>query len=70
MAIKITKVTREFTYKGNTLPDPNPNLSPDQVRELYAAQYPELINGVVTDPEGDDPSIQTYGFQVSAGTKG
>ncbi len=35
-------VTRSFRFNKRVLPDPNPKLSPAQVKDLYAAQFPEL----------------------------
>ncbi|WP_059414430.1 PRTRC system protein C [Cupriavidus basilensis] len=69
MAIEVKKLTREFVYNGVKLPDPGADFSPDQVRDMYTAQYPELntaaVEGVVV--EGD---VGRYEFVRAAGAKG
>ena len=43
MAIAITEIKRAFRYNGIQLPDV-PGLALVEVRDLYSAQYPELIS--------------------------
>lgn len=69
MAIEIKKVVRVFKYNSVTLPDPGETLSPDQVRDLYSASYPELANAVVEGPETKGNEM-TYKFVKAVGTKG
>ncbi|GIW31433.1 MAG: hypothetical protein KatS3mg071_1607 [Meiothermus sp.] len=59
---------RTFLFKGNTLPDPGPEFSPEQVRELYAGQFPELNNASIQEREQD--GRKTIEFMVQVGTKG
>jgi len=33
---------RSFTYNGVKLPDPDPRMTPGEVKSLYSHQYPEL----------------------------
>ena len=40
--MKVVDITRKFSYNGIPLPDPNNTLDPNQVREFYSMQYPEL----------------------------
>ena len=63
------QITRRFRYNSITLPDPNPALAPEQVREFYASQYPELNNAVVEGPVTQD-AVATYTFTRAAGAKG
>jgi PRTRC genetic system protein C len=63
------QITRSFRYNSLTHPDPNPTLDPEQVRELYAAQYPELNNAVVEGPVTSN-AVATYTFIRAAGAKG
>lgn len=63
------QISRSFRYNSITLPDPNPALGPDQVREFYASQYPELNNAVVEGPVTRDATA-TYTFTRAAGAKG
>lgn len=63
------QITRSFKYNSVTLPDPNPALGPDSIREFFAAQYPELINAVVEGPTTKN-GVATYTFTRAAGAKG
>jgi len=69
MALEVTQLTREFSYNGMTLPDVGPQFSPDQVRDVYSAQYPELTTAAVDGPEVKD-GIARYTFVRAAGAKG
>ena len=46
MSIEITPIVRTFTYNGILLPDV-PGLAPREVRDLYSAQFPELVSAEV-----------------------
>jgi PRTRC genetic system protein C len=59
---------RIIKYKGNTLPDPGPDFTPEQVRDLYAGQFPELNNARIQVHE--EGGISTVEFVVQVGTKG
>lgn len=63
------QITRSFKYNSVTLPDPNPALGPDQIREFYASQYGELNNAVVEGPVTKS-GVATYTFTRAAGAKG
>ncbi len=63
------QITRSFRYNSITLPDPNPALAPEQVREFYATHYPELNNAVVEGPVTRH-AVATYTFIRAAGAKG
>lgn len=62
-------VTRTFRFNNRNLPDPNPKLSPAQVKDLYAAQYPELASAAVEGPELKHGQ-QVYTLVRQVGTKG
>ena len=62
-------VTRSFRFNKRVLPDPNPRLSPAQVKDLYAAQFPELASAAIEGPELKDGQ-QVYSFARQVGTKG
>jgi len=38
--MKVTTLEREFVFDGHPLPDPSPNLSVEQVREMYCQKTP------------------------------
>jgi PRTRC genetic system protein C len=69
MALTVTKMSRVFQFQGIRLPDPNPEMSVDEVKALYAAQYPELATAVVNGPEAAGDKMQ-YTFERAIGSKG
>ena len=62
-------VTRSFRFNNRVLPDPNPQLSPAQVKDLYAAQFPELASAAIEGPELRNGQ-QVYTLARQVGTKG
>ena len=60
---------RKFKYNGMELADPDATLSAEQVKDIYAIQYPELANASITGPRksGED---QEYTFSRAVGAKG
>ncbi|CAD6559269.1 PRTRC system protein C [Paraburkholderia sabiae] len=69
MSITVNQLAREFSYNGVALPDPGPTFSPEEVRDLYSAQYPELTTASVDGPDMSR-DIATYKFVRAAGAKG
>jgi PRTRC genetic system protein C len=73
MALDIKGMKRVFKCKVDgtelTLSDPNPELSPDRVMALYAAQYPSLTTATVHGPEAKN-DCAVYEFKTVIGTKG
>ena len=65
----IRKMTRNFRYLGLLLPDPAPDLDVENVRNLYAASYPEITTAALTGPEAVDGAL-VYTFTKAIGTKG
>lgn len=68
MSITVTPIVRTFTYNGILLPDV-PGLSPREVRDLYSAQYPELVSAEVEAGEIAN-GRQDFSFRKAVGTKG
>lgn len=68
MSIEVTPIVRIFTYNGILLPDV-PGLSPREVRDLYSAQYPELVSAEVEAGELSN-GRQDFTFRKAVGTKG
>ena len=68
MTIQITPLKRCFRYNGIQLPDV-PNLSNEQVRDLYSAQYPELTNSDI-ELGAVHQGTQDITFRRAVGTKG
>lgn len=67
--MKVSTLTRKFTYNGIELADPNPSISVDAAREIFAQTHPEIANAAVEGPDvkGD---VAHYTFVRSVGTKG
>lgn len=69
MALNTSKFPRVFKKKDETLPDPNPMLSPEEVMAYYSNQYPELTTSNVFGPKIEDDKA-VYEFKTTVGTKG
>jgi PRTRC genetic system protein C len=67
--MEIKRLEREFTYNGIKLPDPNPTMSIEQVRDAYAPAYPELTTAAVEGPEATGDKL-VYRFVRAVGSKG
>jgi len=68
MTLQIAKAERLFTFNGVSLPDPGPHMTPEQVKDLYAASYPELTSAVVEGPEMKGGKM-IYTYRRAVGTK-
>ena len=63
-------LTTSFTYNGVKLPDPDPRITPEEVKPIYYShQYPELATAAVTGPEIVEEHLR-YSFVRAIGTKG
>jgi PRTRC genetic system protein C len=62
-------LARSFEFNGMRLPDPNPKLSVEEVRALYAHQYPDIATAAITGPEAVGDKL-VYRFTRAIGTKG
>jgi PRTRC genetic system protein C len=62
-------VTREFNFNGVKLPDPDPKLSPEQVRSVLATMYPDIATASITGPEAVGDKLR-YNFVRAIGAKG
>ena len=62
-------LSRSFTYNGVKLPDPDPRMTPEEVKTTYGSQYPELATAAITGPGASGEQLQ-YSFVRAIGTKG
>lgn len=71
MDVQVLKRVFPFSKNGvsKTLPDPNPQWTPQKVKEHYVQAHPELINSYVGEPKISKDVI-TYEFITQTGTKG
>jgi len=68
MSIEISPIKRVFRYNGIELPDV-PGLDPREVRDLYSAQYPELVSAEIEAGE-IRTGQQEFTFRKAVGVKG
>jgi PRTRC genetic system protein C len=69
MSIAVAALVREFVYNGVNLTDPGPAFTPEEVRDLYSAQYPELTTAAIDGPEYSG-QVMRFKFVRAAGAKG
>jgi PRTRC genetic system protein C len=67
--LKVVALPREFYYNGTKIPDPNPNMSVEQVRDMLTPRYPELATAAIQGPE-DMGTAQRITFVRAIGEKG
>lgn len=68
MSIEVKPIERRFIYNGIQLPDV-PGLEPKAVRELYSAQYPELLSAEI-EAGPIQEGVQEFTLRKAVGTKG
>jgi PRTRC genetic system protein C len=68
MTIEVQEIKRIYRYNGISLPDV-PGLAPRDIRDLYSAQYPELVSAEIDAGEISDGK-QEITFKRAVGTKG
>ena len=61
-------MARIFVYDEREFPDPDPNMTVDQVKATLADFYGELTNATVKETNREEDTI--YEFQRRVGTKG
>lgn len=61
-------MSRVFVYDGREYPDPDPELSPEEVRTTLANLLPELANAETKHTKRGDDDV--YEFKRRVGTKG
>ena len=61
-------MARVFVYDGREFPDPDPNASPDEVRQSMTNFFPELANAETQQSKRGDDDI--FEFKKRVGTKG
>jgi len=66
--MKVAALPREFVYNGTKLPDPDPAMSPEQVRDMYATIHGELATAQISGPDATGDCVR-YTFHVAIGSK-
>ncbi|WP_018079119.1 PRTRC system protein C [Thiobacillus denitrificans] len=67
--MNVQQLVRSFSYSGITLPDPGAQLSVEEVKDVFAATYPELTSASIEGPETVGTKM-VYTFKRAVGTKG
>ncbi|HEX2918258.1 MAG TPA: PRTRC system protein C [Edaphobacter sp.] len=68
-ALKTQVLLREFYYNGVRVPDPDPEMTVEQVRDLLTPNFPEIATASVSGPEDTGTELR-YTFSRAIGTKG
>ena len=61
-------MARVFVYDGREFPDPDANLSPDEVRQMMTDFFPELANAEVKETTRGEDTL--YELVRKVGVKG
>jgi PRTRC genetic system protein C len=64
----VETLRRVFKYNGASLQDPDSGMTPEQVKDIYSAAYPELTTAVIEGPEESNGQL-AYSFRKAVGTK-
>ena len=67
--LKVCGLPREFMFNGSRVPDPNPKMSVEQVRELLIPSHPEIATATLVGPEDTGTALR-YTFSRAIGSKG
>ncbi len=67
--MEVHRLEREFVYNGVKLPETNPAMTPEQVRDTYVRLYPEIVTAAIEGPETTDGKL-IYKFVRAIGAKG
>jgi len=67
--LKTSALPREFAFNGTRIPDPDPQMSIEQVRDLLTPSYPEIATATMIGPEDTGTSLR-YSFSRAIGSKG
>lgn len=61
-------MARKFVYDGREFPDPDPNMTPDQVKQSMTDFFPELANAEIKQKEVGEDTL--FELVRKVGTKG
>jgi PRTRC genetic system protein C len=67
--MKSQVLSRIFEFNGMRLPDISPTLTPEEIRNLYAHQYPDIATAAIAGPEAVGDKLR-YQFTRAIGSKG
>jgi PRTRC genetic system protein C len=67
--MEIYPLSRVFEFNGVRLPDPDPKLTVEEIRNLYSHAYPDIATASITGPEAVGDKLR-YQFTRAIGSKG
>lgn len=68
--LEVKEIVRTFTFNDIQLPDPGIDYSPEEVRDVYSAQYPDISTALLEGVISDDGETIAYKFVRAVGSKG
>lgn len=74
MSLVLEKLKRQFVFNNEDdddvkLPDPNPDMTTEEVAKFYASQYPSITTAYVSGPK-IEKDVAIYTFSSKADTLG
>ena len=67
--LKVDSLPREFYFNGMRIPDPAPQMTAEEIRDLLTPSYPEIATATLTGPEDTGTALR-YSFSRAIGSKG
>jgi PRTRC genetic system protein C len=67
--MQVSALKRSFTFQGVRIEDPDPRLSPEEVRGVLAPLYPDIATAAISGPEVVGDKL-LYSFSRAVGVKG
>jgi PRTRC genetic system protein C len=67
--LKVESLSREFYFNGTRIPDPAPQMTAEEIRDLLTPSYPEIATATLTGPEDTGTALR-YSFSRAIGSKG
>jgi PRTRC genetic system protein C len=67
--LKVETLPREFYFNGARIPDPAPEMTAEEIRDLLTPTYPEIATATLAGPEDTGTTLR-YCFSRAIGTKG
>ena len=65
-SLTVKGLHREFFYNGTRIPDPAPNLTVEQVREILTPSHPEIATATLVGPRTPEAHFATPSAGPSA----
>jgi PRTRC genetic system protein C len=69
MAIEVKPAIRRFEFDGLEIPDPGPEFSVEEIRDIASARRPDILTAVIEGPTIKGNVVE-YKFVRNVGSKG